>query len=53
MVWLIADGETPCRLAARVKLFSSATATKAANEVKSAGIIDESYSQGLGKNIVK
>src|SRR5581483_10342585 len=47
MAWLIAEGETPYRLAARVKLRSSATARKAANVLRSLRSIRESSSQAF------
>src|SRR5215472_7257754 len=47
MAWLIAEGETPSRLAARVKLRSSATTTKADNAVRSFSAICELYSLAL------
>jgi hypothetical protein len=47
MAWLRADGDTPRRFAARVKLRSSATATKAARAPSSSRSIPEWYSQRL------
>jgi hypothetical protein len=45
IAWLMAEGETPRRFAAFVKLRSSATARKVASEVRSLGSIHEFYSQ--------
>jgi hypothetical protein len=45
MAWLSADGDTPSRFAAFVKLRSSATATKAASTPNSSRAIPEVYSQ--------
>src|SRR4051812_38438987 len=41
----MAEGDTPCRFAALVKLLSSATATNAVSAAKSVGTIYELYSQ--------
>src|SRR3954454_538074 len=45
MEWLMAEGDTPCRFAALVKLFSSATATNVVSAAKSVVTIYELYSQ--------
>src|SRR4051794_18263664 len=47
IAWLMADGDTPWRLAAFVKLRSSATVTNAARMLRSFLSIHESYSQAL------
>jgi len=52
MAWLIAEGDTPNRLAARVKLRSSATTTKADNALRSFSGICEFYSQTLARESI-
>ena len=47
IAWLRADGETPRRFDAFVKLLSSATATNAAKTPNSSRTIPEWYSQTL------
>src|SRR5450759_3974454 len=47
IAWLIAEGVTPIRLAARVKLRSSATVRNAAKMLRSSRAILELYSQLL------